>query len=611
MRIIHSCSGIVEKQVREKAGYMLANNKGGYFSQGIESRYSGMFLYLDDMYRILDSIVINEKITTLTNNQWNIEASNKSASIKYFMPHGYNALVCSLSQEKHVTINFDVRKSYDLRKWGKDYKFYEESDCLVVEFTKKTDSREDSSEGDEEYRIFIAITGQGLKYRFPGRWVAKQYNFDNNRGSGSDEWFVFEGLHVLSDEIIISASFEKEKAIKDSLYVRKNIKKLANAEKRKADASFREIENKELAFAYNSVVRSIRNLCIGMDSKQNPGIFAGLPWFFQYWTRDEAISVKSLMLLKEYKFASRILFRQLQSIGAKGRIPNRSPSTDIDSADGTGWMFSRISDLMSIPDKRLRKKYFDKFFQGYAKGQIEKSLRLLYQNYTSADLNKFALNGPQETWMDTVWDDDNRAGSRIEIQALRLAMYNLAYELSGKSIFKELEENLKEKVKEHFWNKKTLADGLNDWTIRPNIFIAAYVYPDILTKKEWKICIKNTLSKLWLSWGGISTIDKTHPMFCQNYTGEHDQSYHRGDSWFWLNNLAAIVMARTDRKYFSKYIDKIVQAGIKDILYKGMIGHMSEVSSASRQKAEGSLCQAWSAAMFIELVHELYPGNFK
>ena len=153
------------------------------------------------------------------------------------------------------------------------------------------------------------------------------------------------------------------------------------------------------------------------------------------------------------------------------------------------------------------------------------------------------------------------------------------------------------------------ADGLDDWTIRPNVFIAAYIYPELLSKNEWKKCFNAVIPKLWLSWGGLSTIDKNHPFFCENYSGEIPKSYHRGDSWFWINNLAAIVMARVDKNEFKRYIDMIIDASAKDIMYKGFIGHHSELSSASKQKAEGCLCQAWSSAMFVELVHELYENK--
>ena len=127
----------------------------------------------------------------------------------------------------------------------------------------------------------------------------------------------------------------------------------------------------------------------------------------------------------------------------------------------------------------------------------------------------------------------------------------------------------------------------------------------MLSKAEWTICFKTSLSKLWLSWGGLSSIDKKHLLFCKEYSGEKNKSYHRGDSWFWINNLAALVMNRTNKKQFKKYIDKIIQASTKEILYSGAVGHHAEVSSASKLKSQGCPVQAWSAALFIELIDEI------
>ena len=53
------------------------------------------------------------------------------------------------------------------------------------------------------------------------------------------------------------------------------------------------------------------------------------------------------------------------------------------------------------------------------------------------------------------------------------------------------------------------------------------------------------------------------------------------------------------------YIEKISAASTTDILWKGAIGCASELSSASSQKAEGCLNQAWSNATFIELMNVL------
>ena len=206
------------------------------------------------------------------------------------------------------------------------------------------------------------------------------------------------------------------------------------------------------------------------------------------------------------------------------------------------------------------------------------------------------MNDAKETWMDSI----SREGACIEIQALTLAACKLARKLKKPL---KIEKELKKKVIEEFWNRIYLKDRANDETIRPNLFIAAYAYPELLSKKQWIKCFDYVLPKLWLDWGGLSTINKFDSRFCKEHTGEDSKSYHNGDSWFWINNLAALVLYRTDKNRYKNYIKHILKASTKEILKIGAIGNHCELSSAKALKSEGCLVQAWSAAMYIELVN--------
>ena len=65
-------------------------------------------------------------------------------------------------------------------------------------------------------------------------------------------------------------------------------------------------------------------------------------------------------------------------------------------------------------------------------------------------------------------------------------------------------------------------------------------------------------------------------------------------------------MYRINKERFKPYIEKIIDASTGEILWKGFIGHHSELSSAKELKSEGCLCQAWSSAMYLELIKEVY-----
>ena len=80
---------------------------------------------------------------------------------------------------------------------------------------------------------------------------------------------------------------------------------------------------------------------------------------------------------------------------------------------------------------------------------LEKSLNGLLKVYTK---DCFEVNKKLETWMDTEFGNDTREGIRIEVQALRLNMYKLMFELTQNQKYKILENLLRIKVRENFWN---------------------------------------------------------------------------------------------------------------------------------------------------------------
>ena len=65
------------------------------------------------------------------------------------------------------------------------------------------------------------------------------------------------------------------------------------------------------------------------------------------------------------------------------------------------------------------------------------------------------------------------------------------------------------------------------------------------------------------------------------------------------------MMNRMDKSKFRPYVDRIVEASVNEILYSGMVGHHAEVSSSKRLDSNGCMAQAWSSALFVELVDEL------
>ena len=657
MEVIHNLGILsIKKNTEENVGFLLTNKKGSYcsFFNAPFSRHLGLF-YFDEktmgMYKFIENIEINgdNNVARLKNNFHYVERRKNDAIESFIMPRGFNSLVYELSSENEIDIFLDCKDSYDNREFGRYYDISEEDGCIIIKFTKKTDRREDTSDGVEEFVLYLAIKSDNTSYQKNDKWIERYYTLDEERNSPPFKRYVYNALRLKGSKFVFSMSKNRNDAIKECEHIFNNINEIKINEKKHffnhiiENKSIKNViknerVSKEIKVAYVNALNSLSNLMI--DASDNYGVFAGLPWFFQFWARDALVSLKALSKIDD-RIAKKLFYKYLNKINNGGRLQNltgKHKSINLGNADAHGWLFLRCKELAdginrnkeiinSIKKSMLVirqnkhsnservKEYFKncnsiitKKENEYHKliydveSSLEKSLNGLLKFHTK---DGFEVNNKLETWMDTDFGNDTREGIRIEIQALRLNMYKLMFELTQNQKYKVLENLLKSKVKK-FWNGKILADGLNDFTIRSNIFIATYVYPELLTRKEWETCFENSLKNLWLDWGGLSTIDKNSKLFTNISTGEDAKSYHRGDSWFWINNLAALVLNRLNKIKFKKQIQKIIDASTEEILWKGCIGCHAELSSAKGLQSRGCFNQAWSNAMFIEMVDEMF-----
>jgi hypothetical protein len=204
------------------------------------------------------------------------------------------------------------------------------------------------------------------------------------------------------------------------------------------------------------------------------------------------------------------------------------------------------------------------------------------------------FNDSYETWMVT----KPRKGFRIEMQAFLAIMYKLLFILTGNSFYQSAEKDLKKKVKKHFTKNGQLIDGIKDSEILPNIFLAAYIFPELLTHNQWSKSFDKILPKLWLSWGGISTKD------IKKKSKKGKNHLFIGESWFWLNHCTALVLHRMNKKKYTDRIKKIIKSASKEILWQGIIGHHTTMSDQKRLSSMHPYISSISSAFFIELLSE-------
>ncbi|MFH1649038.1 MAG: amylo-alpha-1,6-glucosidase [Candidatus Woesearchaeota archaeon] len=595
------------RQGQGSSSFLLVNKNGSYLSLSDSnvSHYQGWVLMQEgEPYKVIEQLRPEGTLQEIHNHFSHISRVWDKGTEELSMSRH-----CVIQSFKEYTgkvqIWLDCRSIKDFSDSGRIYEINEENGMISVRYVK----HRDNSLREAQHETWIVI--QGLpNHKIIGLWKWTEYSYDASR-KDREGGHVYDALEFNVEgeaSIIYSVGNTKQEAVE----------RLNHALQHKNDIreSYSHYLAKTLTFddvEINTAVRALDRLTIKDPFKEEgtPAIIAGLPWFNQVWTRDELVSLGGYISLERHYLAKEILQRQLAALREDSTMPCRIPSTDLGGADGTGWLFFRW--LQFITKLQSAKVLKDFLTNEELSSLLVKAEMAIEQQIERG--NALIENGPLETWMDTCNGDDVRKGARIEIQALWLSACKLVRELhrilgnpNGADILR-FEETLKKSTREALFHEGRLHDGIFegklDTRVRPNIFLAYYVYPELLTKQEWKQAFVYTLDELWLEWGGLSSISRNDPLYCSEHTGMDNKSYHRGDSWFWINNVAAIVMNRVDSNLFKYYVHKIKKASVEEMLFHGFVGHCAEISSAAKMESKGCWAQAWSAGTLIELLVEL------
>jgi hypothetical protein len=281
---------------------------------------------------------------------------------------------------------------------------------------------------------------------------------------------------------------------------------------------------------------------------------AGFPWFFENWYRDELLSLFLLKNFLENDFFEKRINFYLKNLN---NLWNKNKNNDSIAADTLLLIF------LNLPEKILKNNldFLNEIFQKWQKD---------FKNNLS----------PLATWMDTL-----ERKNAIEIDALYLKA------LEKFSQFKNEYSNLKEELKEKIKNKP---EDIN--------LVFVYLFTsELFSQQEWENLFDKLLNKNFLDWGGLSSLSRDDSKFLDEDDGETAKAYHSGDSWYFLNNLAAFCLKTINEEKFSPLIQKIIQASLEDLFFYGALGWSSEISSAKERKSQGSLVQLWSLSSLVFL----------
>lgn len=377
--------------------------------------------------------------------------------------------------------------------------------------------------------------------------------------------------------------------------------------------------------------RSLAWITLTMDElvteHNRKGIYAGLPWFNEYWGRDMFISMPgATMVTGKFDYAKDILkdFAKLQDRDPNsptcGRIPNvvNLDGVFYNTIDGTPRFVMDIEELLKYSGDL---SFLSEIYPSVVLS-IDQTIKL------HTDEKGYLKHAEAETWMD-VWRDgkagsprDNRANDiqylwykQLEAGShLALLMNDEAHVKTWKTIADKLAQNFE---KDFCDKENTLiydhlnADGTPDLQYRPNQLFCFELIKDELFKQK---VTRRTWEELVYPWG-VASLAQWDPQFHpqhENWDAYHkDDAYHNGTIWLWNNGIA---MQRMIEYNQVETAWKLFCNMNRQALYEGAVGSLSENADAHPRKGQkwvarsGAFLQAWSNAEHLRVWYQYFLG---
>jgi glycogen debranching enzyme len=451
-------------------------------------------------------------------------------------------------------------------------------------------------------------------------------------------WLGFKWQPVNEHRLLVLAVLaENQNKVQEGLIVLSENYKLHQQQRHKRMVQF--IQRNTLTTNIPEINDAVAWAQLSADAlvtqQRGEGIWAGLPWFNNYWGRDTFISFRGTLLQSgQFQQANKILenFAAHQQTDENnpllGRIPNRITNNEIiyNTADGTWWFIRACYEYLLFSGDQD----FAVSILPVVKRAIEGTLKY------KADQNFFVTHGDAETWMDAQYEKgawSPRGNRAVEIQALwytalqcaaQIALLNQQTNLA--EYWLSIASTLKNNFIEWYYSpvKGQLYDHLNtddsiDRQMRPNQIFGISA-PDLagiepLLPAEYQIRISNAvLQKLTYRYGVASLWqedDNFHPWHHFEPFYPQDAAYHNGVVWTWL---AGPVINSLTRFHQQDLAYQLFFNETNQILQWDAIGNYSELLDAVPRPGEqeprisGTVSQAWSLAGYIDNFYQDFVG---
>ncbi len=392
-------------------------------------------------------------------------------------------------------------------------------------------------------------------------------------------------------------------------------------------------QNSYLDASDNRFDKAMRWMVTTMDQlvtkQRGDGIYAGVPWFNEYWGRDSFIALPGANLVTgQFATARDIItsFAKFQDMNPAsrfyGRVPNIVKPDEIDyhTTDGTPRFIAEMLDYVKYSgDKSLIADMYPN-----VTASIDGSLK----NWT--DDKGYLLHKDNETWMDARRASDKKEysprGTRAnDIQALwykqLLAGVYFAEYMNDDAaaerwaaVAEQVRDNFERDFKvsgQPYLADRLKADGSADYQLRPNQLFAFDMVQD---EAFLAVAMKTVWQELVYPWG-VASLDQADPFFHPYHLNQghyhKDQAYHNGTVWLWNNGIAMqrmIELGQADLAY------ELFKNMNEFALTRGVVGGLAENSdayprgSAMWPKLTGTYLQAWSNSEHLRVWYQYFLG---
>ena len=596
----------------------LSNSQGDVATFGIQknnSKFQGVSISkkeTSEMFKILDEFLISNKVKEVVITPFSTKRIGESEfSDEFFLGPTGGCIYTFENSQQEIYLDLDCHKYGDFDEWGRDYSTFEENGILYLTYTKKSETKED-------YTLYFGLDISKLSYKLKKEWIQKEYAYSKEREYSGDRYiYRLLALSEYSGKVICGMGFSQKEVHDQIELLRDHEDELKGFDleisKETTPKTFFEMPlSEEVDIAYKlSSQRMYTFLNKDFNSPNliiKNGCYAGFPWFTQVWSRDDLIASRGFIELGEHGLVKEKLFSYLNALDeATGLLPILSTKGAFSSPDACFWLAKRIDDFIySLGERGELSQHLSKSQSATIYKKLSSAFSRIITNNWDPKMELLKVK-PGDSWMDTI-----ELYYPLDIQVQLLSFVSTLIDLSvinhkeETQRYLDLEYSLKEKIRSTYLRDGNLHNNPEGNEVTSNTFLAYYLAPNLFYRSEWESIFDKALRELKTSWGGISTLSKYHPEFIGEYSGENNVSYHRGDSWFWINNIAAIAMHDLNEKKYRKEIGKIISSSTTDILKMGTLGFGSEVSSSKNQLAQGAHAQLWSSSTYIELVHKVY-----